>query len=60
MPVHPQTGRYSNRETGRKLFITTSTVEQHLTRVCRKLSVKRRGELSVKLAPLLAESPLLA
>lgn len=50
---------YSNREIGRKLFITTSTVEQHLTRVYRKLSVKRRRELSLKLAPLLAESPLL-
>ncbi|GHB20691.1 LuxR family transcriptional regulator [Streptomyces viridiviolaceus] len=51
---------YSNREIGRKLFITTSTVEQHLTRVYRKLSVKRRAELSVKLAPMLVEFPLLA
>ncbi|MER5650463.1 AAA family ATPase [Streptosporangium sp. NPDC002524] len=36
---------YSNREVAAKLFITVSTVEQHLTRVYRKLSVTRRGDL---------------
>ncbi|HTF51360.1 MAG TPA: AAA family ATPase [Pseudonocardia sp.] len=36
----------TNREISRKLCITVSTVEQHLTRVYRKLNVKRRSELS--------------
>lgn len=36
----------ANREIADKLAITTSTVEQHLTRVYRKLGVARRGELS--------------
>ncbi|WP_049576438.1 AAA family ATPase [Nonomuraea sp. SBT364] len=36
---------YSNREISAKLFITVSTVEQHLTRVYRKLSVTRRADL---------------
>ncbi|MEU6310056.1 LuxR family transcriptional regulator [Streptomyces sp. NPDC047014] len=36
---------HSNREIGRKLFITKSTVEQHLTRVYRKLGVRSRAEL---------------
>ncbi|MFJ6086960.1 AAA family ATPase [Streptomyces sp. NPDC092369] len=36
----------TNREIGQKLFITVSTVEQHLTRVYRKLGVRRRMELS--------------
>ncbi len=34
-----------NREIAAALDITTSTVEQHLTKVYRKLSVARRGEL---------------
>ncbi|MFC9995389.1 LuxR C-terminal-related transcriptional regulator [Nocardia sp. NPDC127526] len=34
-----------NREIAAELDITTSTVEQHLTRVYRKLSVARRSEL---------------
>ncbi|MCP2253998.1 regulatory protein, luxR family [Prauserella aidingensis] len=38
---------HTNREIGHKLFITVSTVEQHLTRVYRKLNVSRRTELSV-------------
>ncbi len=35
----------SNREIARKLYITVSTVEQHLTRVYRKLGVRRRVDL---------------
>ncbi|WIV61931.1 helix-turn-helix domain-containing protein [Amycolatopsis nalaikhensis] len=36
---------HTNREIGRKLYITVSTVEQHLTRVYRKLNINRRTEL---------------
>lgn len=35
----------TNREISRKLFITVSTVEQHLTRIYRKLNVRRRCDL---------------
>ena len=38
-----------NREIARELFITVSTVEQHLTRVYRKLEVTRRAELASRL-----------
>jgi DNA-binding NarL/FixJ family response regulator len=37
---------YTNREIAAKLFITMSTVEQHLTRIYRKLSISRRTELA--------------
>ncbi|MFC9247834.1 AAA family ATPase [Streptomyces sp. NPDC057136] len=40
---------HSNREIGRKLYITVSTVEQHLTRVYRKLSVEGRSDLPLRL-----------
>ncbi|KAA5835106.1 AAA family ATPase [Saccharopolyspora hirsuta] len=40
---------YTNREIAEKLFVTASTVEQHLTRVFRKLGVKRRENLPVDL-----------
>ncbi|CAI7973509.1 LuxR family transcriptional regulator [Frankia sp. Hr75.2] len=40
---------YTNREIARRLYITPSTVEQHLTRVYRKLNVKRRQDLPVDL-----------
>ncbi|MET0132349.1 MAG: LuxR C-terminal-related transcriptional regulator, partial [Kibdelosporangium sp.] len=40
---------YSNREIGRMLYITVSTVEQHLTRVYRKLNVGSRADLPVGL-----------
>ncbi|WP_405824953.1 AAA family ATPase [Streptomyces sp. NBC_00838] len=39
----------SNREISRTLFITVSTVEQHLTKVYRKLRVSRRSNLPVEL-----------
>lgn len=42
----------TNREISAKLYITVSTVEQHLTRIYRKLSVKRRRDLPTKLADL--------
>lgn len=54
---------HTNREIGKKLYITVSTVEQHLTRVYRKLNVRRRSELSLGLpmdatgAGLLAVAP---
>ncbi|MGC4892200.1 AAA family ATPase [Micromonospora sp. DT31] len=40
---------YTNREIARKLYITASTVEQHLTRVYRKLKVPHRRELPTDL-----------
>jgi DNA-binding CsgD family transcriptional regulator len=36
---------YSNREISSKLLVTVSTVEQHLTRVYRKMNIKSRCEL---------------
>ena len=36
---------YTNREISKKIYITVSTVEQHLTRIYRKLDVKGRGDL---------------
>lgn len=41
---------YSNREISNKLFITVSTVEQHLTRVYRKLNIRHRQELQATFA----------
>ncbi|MGW0901497.1 helix-turn-helix domain-containing protein, partial [Streptomyces goshikiensis] len=38
---------YTNREIGAKLFITVSTVEQHLTRVYRKINITSRQDLPV-------------
>lgn len=38
-------GGCTNRQISSKLFITVSTVEQHLTRIYRKLDVKRRTDL---------------
>ncbi|MBG0813184.1 AAA family ATPase [Planomonospora sp. ID82291] len=40
---------YSNRDISAKLHITISTVEQHLTRVYRKLNVSRRADLPSRL-----------
>ncbi|MQY20196.1 helix-turn-helix transcriptional regulator [Nocardia macrotermitis] len=39
----------TNREIAAELYITVSTVEQHLTRVYRKLRVKGRGDLAAYL-----------
>jgi DNA-binding CsgD family transcriptional regulator len=40
---------HTNREISGQLFITVSTVEQHLTRVYRKLGVSKRSNLSTRL-----------
>ncbi|MEU6234592.1 AAA family ATPase [Kitasatospora sp. NPDC047058] len=40
---------HTNREIAMKLYITVSTVEQHLTRVYRKLNITRRQELPAEL-----------
>ncbi|MFD1149433.1 ATP-binding protein [Saccharothrix hoggarensis] len=40
---------YTNREISARLFITVSTVEQHLTRIYRKLGVRSRAELPRRL-----------
>lgn len=41
---------FTNREIAAKLYITVSTVEQHLTRTYRKLNVTRRSDLPPNLA----------
>ncbi|MEV0606493.1 AAA family ATPase [Polymorphospora rubra] len=41
---------HTNQQIARKLFITVSTVEQHLTRVYRKLRINRRSDLPFSLA----------
>jgi len=38
---------HTNREVAQALFLTISTVEQHLTRIYRKLDVSGRSDLSV-------------
>ncbi|MBW5486729.1 helix-turn-helix transcriptional regulator, partial [Streptomyces bambusae] len=40
---------YTNREISAKLYITVSTVEQHLTRAYRKLGISRRQDLPMDL-----------
>lgn len=40
---------HTNRQIARKLYVTVSTVEQHLTRVYRKLQVNRRSDLPMEL-----------
>ncbi|MEU1621437.1 AAA family ATPase [Streptomyces sp. NPDC005722] len=43
---------HTNREIATKLYVTVSTVEQHLTRIYRKLHVKRRRDLPARLSDL--------
>lgn len=43
---------HTNREIATKLFVSASTVEQHLTRVYRKLGVRSRRELPARLPGL--------
>jgi DNA-binding CsgD family transcriptional regulator len=40
---------HTNREISRRLFVTMSTVEQHLTQVYRKLGVSRRTQLPTRI-----------
>jgi DNA-binding CsgD family transcriptional regulator len=40
---------HTNRQISGELYITVSTVEQHLTRVYRKLAVKRRSDLQARM-----------
>ncbi|MFI2206601.1 LuxR C-terminal-related transcriptional regulator [Streptomyces sp. NPDC020192] len=47
---------YTNRDISTKLYITVSTVEQHLTRVYRKLEISRREQLPPDLQFSLHES----
>jgi DNA-binding CsgD family transcriptional regulator len=42
---------YTNGQIAHKLYITVSTVEQHLTRVYRKLGVTSRADLPVDILP---------
>ncbi|MGP9017975.1 AAA family ATPase [Streptomyces sp. BR1] len=43
---------HTNREIATKLYVTVSTVEQHLTRIYRKLAVKRRRDLPARLSDM--------
>ncbi|MFD7662130.1 AAA family ATPase [Streptomyces sp. NPDC059788] len=47
---------HTNREIAAQLLVTPSTVEQHLTRVFRKLDVKQREELPLALGSHRAEA----
>ncbi|MGH3751129.1 MAG: ATP-binding protein [Pseudonocardiaceae bacterium] len=42
---------FTNREVAQKLYISVSTVEQHLSRTYRKLKINRRAELPARLGP---------
>ncbi|WP_184544052.1 helix-turn-helix transcriptional regulator [Streptosporangium becharense] len=43
---------YTNREISRKIYITVSTVEQHLTRIYRKLNVRGRRDLPAQFSQM--------
>lgn len=47
---------HTNRQIARRLFITVSTVEQHLTRAYRKLNVNRRTDLPTRLETMTVDS----
>lgn len=47
---------HTNRQIATLLYVTTSTVEQHLTRVYRKLRIKRRTDLPLRLDPKIRDS----
>ncbi|MBD0672794.1 helix-turn-helix transcriptional regulator [Streptomyces sp. CBMA156] len=47
---------HTNREIADKLFITVSTVEQHLTRVYRKINISQRQDLPTSLDSHVAHS----
>lgn len=47
----------TNREISRKLFVTVSTVEQHLTRVYRKLRINSRSDLPTSLLSCAGNPP---
>lgn len=47
---------HTNQQISRRLHVTVSTVEQHLTKVYRKLSIRRRTDLGVFIAAGLSES----
>ncbi|MFJ4830590.1 AAA family ATPase [Streptomyces sp. NPDC088747] len=48
---------YTNREISLRLYITVSTVEQHLTKVYRKLKITRRQDLPMDLPLASVEAP---
>ena len=48
---------HTNREIAARLFVTVGTVEQHLTRIYRKLDVNSRAELAIRLGPGPAVEP---
>ncbi|WP_207206921.1 LuxR family transcriptional regulator [Nocardioides ganghwensis] len=41
----------TNREVGTELFVSTKTVQYHLTRIYAKLGIRSRGELAAQRAP---------
>ncbi|MER8260684.1 helix-turn-helix transcriptional regulator [Streptomyces albidoflavus] len=43
---------HTNREIAKRLYVTVSTIEQHLTRIYRKLGVSSRGDLPSAITPL--------
>ncbi|MGX1630243.1 AAA family ATPase [Streptomyces albidoflavus] len=43
---------HTNREIAKRLYVTVSTIEQHLTRIYRKLGVSSRGDLPSAIAGL--------
>ncbi|WP_329793983.1 helix-turn-helix transcriptional regulator [Lentzea sp. DG1S-22] len=48
---------HTNREISGLLYITVSTVEQHLTRVYRKLGMRSRADLPHRLSPRTGAAP---